>query len=96
MKHRNAEAIHAWADGKAIQFRCLSNTNLEWKDYKQDNVVLLPAFNTYEWRVKPEPQRVTVVLARFPQGSISPVRKAFAEELGYKILSDPVEIEVKE
>lgn len=56
--HRWAEVIHAWADGKEIQFR---HTNLPvpadcWVDYSDSTSQYGPWETTkeWEWRIKPE------------------------------------------
>lgn len=63
-KHKWAEAIKAWADGKPIQ--CRVETQKEWIDWDTDRLRNLktsalfypfdvPRFDQFEWRVKPEP-----------------------------------------
>lgn len=63
-KHKWAEVVKAWADGKPIQ--CRIGTQNEWIDWdpdqlRQSNASALffpfdvPRFDQFEWRVKPEP-----------------------------------------
>jgi len=47
--HKHAKVIKAWADGKTIQMKTFSG---KWKDLG----LLNPAFDSEEYRIKPEPQ----------------------------------------
>jgi len=50
-----ADVIHAWADGKEIQYRETTNRNRsDWLDFGYER--LIPAFFslTTEWRIKPK------------------------------------------
>lgn len=48
--HKHADVIHAWADGRTIQFK--STLDYDWHDYR----IGLPHFNEEdtEWRIKPD------------------------------------------
>lgn len=52
-KHKWADVIHAYAEGKPIQWRFINY--LDWEDLRHDRN---PEFNNtqIEWRVKPEPK----------------------------------------
>lgn len=47
--HKNAQVIHAWADGKQIQIQMPSGI---WRDLNISN----PQFDSDNYRIKPEPQ----------------------------------------
>ena len=55
-KHKWAEVIKAWADGKPIQLKNQRGLN-EWVDYEGEGYRIPPDFGSsyFEWRVKPEP-----------------------------------------
>jgi len=53
MKHKHADLIHAWADGKQIQFRADAGIWLDTED---------PCWNDdyFEFRIKPEEKKPVV------------------------------------
>jgi len=68
MKHKHADVIHAWADGKAIQY---SSIRLDdWQDY---NLIDLDSnwINNPEikWRIKPKTLRYRVALMKGGAGN---------------------------
>lgn len=52
VRHKWADVIHAWAEGKEIQWRFI---NCDWEELPLNRT---PEFNNTqsEWRVKPEPK----------------------------------------
>ncbi len=53
MKHKNAEVISAWAEGKVVQFKHPSFTG--WTDYDLKIHTYGPWEGAnYQWRIKPE------------------------------------------
>lgn len=62
--HKHAEAIKAWADGSAVQFR--QNEHKPWTDILSTHGA--PRWlGDYEYRIKPEPKKYRVALLRYSQ-----------------------------
>lgn len=61
-KHKWAEVVKAWADGKPIQFKIGETEWIDWgpEQLRNSNASALffpfdvPRFDQFEWRVKPE------------------------------------------
>lgn len=64
MKHKNAEVISAWAEGKVVQFKHPSFTG--WTDYDSKIHTYGPWDGAnYQWRIKPEVKPDFVRIMKF-------------------------------
>jgi len=80
MAHKYAGVIHAWADGKEIQYRYgrivegrIRAANEDWETYLNNEklgILAQPHFGdkTLEWRIKPETFRYRVALMKGDSG----------------------------
>lgn len=88
-KHKWAEAIKAWADGKPIQFR-ISELG-DWEDYHPDQLrnsnasalfypFDVPRFDQFEWRIKPRTIIIEESLEIWEQGIFKGVKLCLNEK----------------
>jgi len=69
--HKWASVIHAWADGKAIQYRFIDSANV-WHDYSSNGGGSLTFGHGHiEWRIKPAVVRYRVALYRVLESNMT-------------------------
>ena len=64
--HPQAEVIHAYADGKDIQYRLHGATTHSWQDCNQGSCIVI-GHHAYDWRIKPAEPVKTIMYASVPE-----------------------------